>query len=208
MGNIANISQNDKPQAGDVLISSFLPSTGGWGWTKTVQFKQSGRGVCSLRQIILHDYNNTSNEKQVKQFQHGVRIGFFSAIWPLFYLYIFKEGIVGFNLLNASFFFHFCKSCKRQLISFSGYKIFLVFYVYNILYLCMSGSLQVPWTVAFQPPLSMGLSQQAYWSGLPFPPPGDPEDPGRLQSMGWQRFGHDLVTKQQQQQLSTKPTSL
>ena len=29
------------------------------------------------------------------------------------------------------------------------------------------------WTVACQSPLSMGLSRQAYWSGLPFPPPGD-----------------------------------
>ena len=26
--------------------------------------------------------------------------------------------------------------------------------------------------LALQPPLSMGLSQQEYWSGLPFPPPG------------------------------------
>ena len=24
----------------------------------------------------------------------------------------------------------------------------------------------------------MGLSWQEYWSGLPFPPPGDPPDPG------------------------------
>ena len=30
-----------------------------------------------------------------------------------------------------------------------------------------------PWTVAHQAPLSMGLSRQEYWSGLPFPPPGD-----------------------------------
>ena len=30
-----------------------------------------------------------------------------------------------------------------------------------------------PWTVAHHAPLSMGLSQQEYWSGLPFPPPGD-----------------------------------
>ena len=29
------------------------------------------------------------------------------------------------------------------------------------------------WTVAHQPPLSMGFPRQAYWSGLPFPPPGD-----------------------------------
>ena len=35
-----------------------------------------------------------------------------------------------------------------------------------------------PWTAACQVPLSMILSQQAYWSGLPFPSPGDLPDPG------------------------------
>ena len=29
-----------------------------------------------------------------------------------------------------------------------------------------------PWTAAHQAPVSMGLSQQEYWSGLPFTPPG------------------------------------
>ena len=29
-----------------------------------------------------------------------------------------------------------------------------------------------------QAPLSMGLSRQEYWSGLPCPPPGDLPDPG------------------------------
>ena len=35
----------------------------------------------------------------------------------------------------------------------------------------MSASLQSPWTVAYQAPLSMGFSRQDYWSGLPFPSP-------------------------------------
>ena len=35
-----------------------------------------------------------------------------------------------------------------------------------------------PWTVARQAPLSMGFSQQGYWSGLPFPPLGDLPSPG------------------------------
>ena len=34
------------------------------------------------------------------------------------------------------------------------------------------------WTVAHQAPLSMGFSKQEYWSGLPFPSPGDFSDPG------------------------------
>ena len=34
------------------------------------------------------------------------------------------------------------------------------------------------WTVAHQAPLSMGVSKQEYWSGLPFPLPGDLPSPG------------------------------
>ena len=30
-----------------------------------------------------------------------------------------------------------------------------------------------PWTVAYQGPLSMGFSRQEYWSGVPFPSPGN-----------------------------------
>ena len=33
-----------------------------------------------------------------------------------------------------------------------------------------------PWTVAYQAPLSMGVSRQEYWSGLPFPSPGNLPD--------------------------------
>ena len=36
----------------------------------------------------------------------------------------------------------------------------------------------IPWTVAYQAPLSMEFSRQEYWSGLPFPSPGDLPDPG------------------------------
>ena len=35
-----------------------------------------------------------------------------------------------------------------------------------------------PWTVAYQAPPSIGFSRQEYWSGLPFPSPGDLPDPG------------------------------
>ena len=35
-----------------------------------------------------------------------------------------------------------------------------------------------PWTVALQAPLSMEFSRQEYWSGLPFPSPGDLPNPG------------------------------
>ena len=34
-----------------------------------------------------------------------------------------------------------------------------------------------PWTVAYQALRSMGFSRQEYWSGLPFPSPGDLPNP-------------------------------
>ena len=39
-------------------------------------------------------------------------------------------------------------------------------------------TLTIPWTLARQAPLSMGFSRQEYWSGLPFPSPGDLPYPG------------------------------
>ena len=42
----------------------------------------------------------------------------------------------------------------------------------------MSDSFATPWTIARQAPLSMKFSWEEYWSGLPFPSPGDLPDPG------------------------------
>ena len=42
----------------------------------------------------------------------------------------------------------------------------------------MSNSFVTPWTVACQPYLSMGFPRQEYWTGLPFPSPGDVPAPG------------------------------
>ena len=39
-------------------------------------------------------------------------------------------------------------------------------------------ALVTPWTIACQAPLSMGFSRQEYWSGSPFPSPGDLANPG------------------------------
>ena len=35
-----------------------------------------------------------------------------------------------------------------------------------------------PWSVSHQAPVFMEFSRQEYWSGLPFPSPGDLPDPG------------------------------
>ena len=39
-------------------------------------------------------------------------------------------------------------------------------------YACV-GLFSNPWIVAHQAPLSMGFPWQEYWSGMPFPSPGD-----------------------------------
>ena len=39
-------------------------------------------------------------------------------------------------------------------------------------------TLATPWTVGHQAPLSMGFSRQEYWSGFPFPSPGNFPNPG------------------------------
>ena len=40
-----------------------------------------------------------------------------------------------------------------------------------------------PWAAACQAPLSMGFSEQEYWSELPFPSPGDFPDQGLKPSL-------------------------
>jgi len=43
-----------------------------------------------------------------------------------------------------------------------------------------------PWTVAHQAPLPLGFSKKEYWSGLPFPFPGDLPNPGiEPRSLAW-----------------------
>ena len=39
-------------------------------------------------------------------------------------------------------------------------------------------TLCIPCTITHQTPLSMGFFRQEYWSGLPFPSPGNLPDPG------------------------------
>ena len=46
------------------------------------------------------------------------------------------------------------------------------------MYYLLSHDQQFARTVACQAPLSTEFSRQEYWSGLPFPSPGDLPDPG------------------------------
>ena len=51
-----------------------------------------------------------------------------------------------------------------------------------------------PWTVAYQASPSMGFSRQEYWSGLPFPSPGDLPNSGI--EPGSPALGADVLTSE------------
>ena len=72
-----------------------------------------------------------------------------------------------------------------KLTSYHLLTIFTSSHALLVSYLCavLSHSSRVrlfatPWTVPRQAPLSMGFPRQEYWSGLPFPSPGDLPNPG------------------------------
>ena len=53
-----------------------------------------------------------------------------------------------------------------------------------------------PWTVDRQALLSMESSSQEYWSGLPFPSPGDLPDSGvEPRSLAFQRILYSLINQ-------------
>ena len=52
-------------------------------------------------------------------------------------------------------------------------KEFRIMIVSEVKFLSCIRLFATPWTVACQAPQSMGFSRQEYWSGLPFPSPGD-----------------------------------
>ena len=64
----------------------------------------------------------------------------------------------------------------------TAHKLKEIYHNYWVLYMqsrfnCVQ-FFATPWTVACWAPLSLGFSRQRYWSGLPFPHPGDLPDPG------------------------------
>ena len=59
-----------------------------------------------------------------------------------------------------------------------GRAMFPPCYLKKVKSLSGAGLFVTLWTLALQARLSMGFSRQEYWSGLPFPSPGDLPNPG------------------------------
>ena len=103
----------------------------------------------------------------------GVFILFHLFFWKIIYHYVFKYDFCSsvflsldlFSLSSSSFF------CFSSLIFRTPLKEVKV---KSLSHLCLFAT---PWIVAYQASPSMGFSRQEYWSGLPFPSPGDLTDP-------------------------------
>ena len=74
--------------------------------------------------------------------------------------------------------YDFCVCCYYK------WGFLFCIYTYRYTYICMHAQslsyvwlFGTSWTVAHRAPLSMGFPRQEYWSGLPFPFPGDLHDP-------------------------------
>ena len=78
---------------------------------------------------------------------------------------------------------YLCKFLPKSLSMLLGSSILLILCLFGLVYLLFSVMIQwsrsvvsdsvTPWTVVYQAPPSMGFSRQEYWSGVPFPSPGD-----------------------------------
>ena len=63
----------------------------------------------------------------------------------------------------------------------SDYRRISLYNLLDCIDMCVPSHVRLsaaPWTIVYQAPLSMGFSRQEYWSGLPFPSPGDLPDSG------------------------------
>ena len=72
---------------------------------------------------------------------------------------------------------------KKPQLNTAFYKLIMIshlnrYYFNKVSVLSHVQLFATPWTVARQAPLSMGFPRLEYWSGLPFPIPGDLLDPG------------------------------
>ena len=68
-----------------------------------------------------------------------------------------------------------CKSFHRKERNFLSFCIYMKVKVKSLSCVRLFATL---WTAAHQARPSMGFSRQEYWSGLPFPSPGDFPNPG------------------------------
>ena len=84
-----------------------------------------------------------------------------------------KEKIPKGNFINYVYTLTARDTLISGMLKYKKYASFLLFSCQ-----VMSDSFESPWTGGCQAPLSRGFPRQEYWSGQPFPSPGDHTGPG------------------------------
>ena len=108
----------------------------------------------------VHTHCMTSTERWREWRLWHIYMYIYIYIYFFFFCGTYFEGSGGCGKISGTFCRRMWPACGGGLVAKS----------------CLT--LATPWTVACQAPLFMGFSRQEYWSGLPFPSPGDLPDLG------------------------------
>ena len=109
-----------------------------------------------LRTCLLCDYCQCVGSKKGK----GLKLGLNTEPAAISFFHILESWLI-YALNGYPNFFPLTRKVKVKMKSLSHVRLFTT-----------------QWIIAYQAPQSMGFSRQEYWSGLPFPSPGDSPDPG------------------------------
>ena len=101
---------------------------------------------------------------------------------------VFQSGVQHFTSSSAVWGFQYLHILTKHLLSSAIKQVIFMLILYpahlakhgcRCAVLCCVWLSVVPWTVARQAPLPVEFSRQEYWSGLPFPSPGESGYPGQ-----------------------------
>ena len=117
--------------------------------------------------------NGKSNSEKLKDFPLKSRIRQGCLLLPLIFNLVLKVLATAIRKEKRNKRHQNWKERSKTIIFCRGHETLYVLRHFSHVQLFVT-----PWTVACQAPLSLGFSQQEYWSGLPCPPPGHLPDQG------------------------------
>ena len=118
-----------------------------------------------------HIHTNTHTYTHMTSYPFSLFIFYLSTYHCILY-HIYLLIYLVYCLWNTiSMTFLFCLLLHHKFLKYSKMKV-------KVKSLSCVQLFMTPWTVAYQAPQSMEFSRQEYWSGLPFPSPGDLPSPG------------------------------
>ena len=133
--------------------------------------------------LILRNWTFLKNQLTHPQLCYKIFLSFhldnLHFCWTMAYSFVFCSTHILFSIVSLSVSLYF--SPPLYFVFVWALTLTLISILLLLFLLChpvMSNSFVSPWTIASQPPLTMGFSSLDYWTGLPFLSPGDLPDPG------------------------------